>query len=263
MRKLLPADHGLLPRIMSAASTPEKAAHRLLLCQYAATVIGPTQEQQRSSRVGNHVDTNATLGSGPWDGLPPRDRRWLCTACPGDLMASIYDTFADSFAALAARTKRESDKVHLLQLADQWRTVPADRLGPGRKPPVPATLASATENAVPLLARPTPPVCMPKSASDPINDRKKQLESKPKWGEEMALVRAREAIGVLRELEIDDDAILNALGFTAERVPKKAATHRSGRKLVPLVSKQNGFSPAARHAAHKARQARAARGPRR
>jgi hypothetical protein len=53
MRKLLPADHGLLPRIMSAASTPEKAAHRLLLCQYAATVIGPTQEQQRSSRVGN------------------------------------------------------------------------------------------------------------------------------------------------------------------------------------------------------------------
>ena len=172
-------------------------------------------------------------------------------------MASIYDTFADSFAALAARTKRESDKVHLLQLADQWRTVPADRLGPGRKPPVPATLASATENAVPLLARPTPPVSIPKSANDPINDRKKQLESKPKWGEEMALVRAREAIGVLRELEIDNDTILNALGFTAERVPKQAATNRSDRKLVPLVSKQNGFSPTARLAAHKARQARA------
>jgi hypothetical protein len=66
-------------------------------------------------------------------------------------MPSIYDTFADSFAALAAKTKRESDKVHLLQLADQWRTVPADHLGPGRKPPVPATLASATENAVPLV----------------------------------------------------------------------------------------------------------------
>jgi hypothetical protein len=174
-------------------------------------------------------------------------------------MASIYDTFADSCAALAAKTKRESDKVQLLQLANQWRTVPADRQGPGSKPLVPAALASATENPVPLLARPAPqaPARRPKSASDRIKDRKKQLESKPKRGKEMALVRAREAIGVLRELEIDDDAILSELGFTAERAPKKAATERSGRKLVPLVSKQNGFSPTARLAAHKARQARA------
>jgi hypothetical protein len=174
-------------------------------------------------------------------------------------MTSIYDTFADSFAALAAKTERESDKVQLLQLADQWRSVPADRLGPGRKPPVPATLASATENAAPLLARPAfgAPVCKPKSASDLMNDRKKQLDSKPKRGKEMALLRAREAIGVLRELEVDDDAILHELGFRTERAPQKAATHRSGRKLDPPVSKQNGFSPAARHAAHKARQARA------
>jgi hypothetical protein len=174
-------------------------------------------------------------------------------------MASIYDTFADSCAALAAKTKRESDKVQLLQLANQWRTVPADRQGPGSKPLVPAALASATENPVPLLARPAPqaPVRRPKSASDRIKDRKKQLESTPKRGKEMALVRAREVIGVLRELEIDDDAILSDLGFTAERAPKKAATERSGRKLVPLVSKQNGFSPTARLAAHKARQARA------
>jgi hypothetical protein len=171
-------------------------------------------------------------------------------------MASIYDTFADSCAVLAAKTKRESDKVQLLQLANQWRTVPADRQGPGSKPLVPAALASATENPVPLLARPAP-ARRPKSASDRIKDRKKQLESKPKRGKEMALVRAREAIGVLRELEIDDDAILSELGFTAERAPKKAATERSGRKLVPLVSKQNGFSPTARLAAHKARQARA------
>ena len=173
-------------------------------------------------------------------------------------MTSIYDTFADSFAALAAKTKRESDKVHLLQLADQWRTVPADSIGPGRKPPVPATLASATENAVPLLARPAPqaPVCMPESASDRINDRKKHLESKPERAKEMALVRAREAIGVLRELEIDDDAILNELGFRAKRATKKAATDRSGPR-VPLVSKQHGSSSTARLAAHKARQARA------
>jgi hypothetical protein len=148
-------------------------------------------------------------------------------------MTSIYDTFADSFAALAAKTKRESDKVHLLQLADQWRTVPADSMGPGRKPPVPATLASATENAVPLLARPAPPVCMPKSVSDRISARKKHLESKPKRAKEMALVRAREAIGVLRELEIDDDAILNELGFRAKRAPKKAAAVR--RRALPLI----------------------------
>jgi hypothetical protein len=91
-----------------------------------------------------------------------------------------------------------------------------------------------TSNAAPLLARPAPqaPVCMPKSASDRIKDRNKQLESKPKLGKERALVRAREAIGVLRELEIDDDAILNELGLTAERAPKKAATDRSGRKLA-------------------------------
>jgi hypothetical protein len=68
-------------------------------------------------------------------------------------------------------------------------------------------------------------------------------------------VRAREAIGVLREL--DDDAILNELGFRAKRAPKKAATDRSGPKLVPLVSKQHGCSSTARLAAHKARQARA------
>jgi hypothetical protein len=175
-------------------------------------------------------------------------------------MASIYDTFADSFAALAAKSKREPDKAYLLRLADQWRTVPADRLGPGRKPPAPATLASATENAAPLLARAAPqaPVWGPKSASYRIKDRKKQFESNPNRAKEGVLVRAREAIGVLRELEMDDDAILNELGLTADRAPKKAATDRSGRKLDALVSKkQNGFSSTARLAAHNARQARA------
>jgi hypothetical protein len=71
---------------------------------------------------------------------------------------------------------------------------------------------------------------MPKSASDRIKDRKKQLESKPKLGKEVALDSAREAIGVLRE-QIDDDAILIALGFKAERKPRKAATDRSARRL--------------------------------
>jgi hypothetical protein len=72
----------------------------------------------------------------------------------GFLMASIYDAFADSCAALATKAKRESDKVRLLQLADQWRTVPADRQGPGRKPPPSVTRAGDAVNRVTLLARP-------------------------------------------------------------------------------------------------------------
>jgi hypothetical protein len=47
-------------------------------------------------------------------------------------MVSIYDTFADSCTALAAKTKRKSDQLRLLQLAGQWRTVVADRHGPGK-----------------------------------------------------------------------------------------------------------------------------------
>jgi hypothetical protein len=49
-------------------------------------------------------------------------------------MASIYDTFADSCTALAAKTKRKSDQLRLLQLAGQWRTVVADCQVPGKKP---------------------------------------------------------------------------------------------------------------------------------
>jgi hypothetical protein len=37
-------------------------------------------------------------------------------------MVSLYDALADSCAALAAKAKRQSDKLRLLQLADQWRT---------------------------------------------------------------------------------------------------------------------------------------------
>jgi hypothetical protein len=59
-------------------------------------------------------------------------------------MASIYDAFADSCGALAAKAKSESDKVRLLQLADQWRTVPADRQGLGKKPP--ASVVPVTDN---------------------------------------------------------------------------------------------------------------------
>jgi hypothetical protein len=101
-------------------------------------------------------------------------------------MPSIYDVLAESCAALAGRTGRSSDKVRLLQLANQWRTIPADGQGPGQKPPVPASLAGDIVDPVRLLARPTPkrPEASPKPPSDEIE----------KLAKEDALDRARDAI---------------------------------------------------------------------
>jgi hypothetical protein len=138
----------------------------------------------------------------------------------GFLMASIYDAFADSCAALATKAKRESDKVRLLQLADQWRTVTADRQGPGKKPPAPVATAPASDivNRVPLRARPVRErsVCgadMQKSAFEEIKELKAQLERKTERAKAEALDKASEAIGVLRGLGIDNDTILKELGF--------------------------------------------------
>jgi hypothetical protein len=99
-------------------------------------------------------------------------------------MASIYDAFADSCAALATKAKRESDKVRLLQLADQWRTVTADHQGPGKKPPAPVIRASEVVNEVTLLTRPVRQrsVCgadMQKSAVEEIRELKAQLSGLP------------------------------------------------------------------------------------
>jgi hypothetical protein len=134
-------------------------------------------------------------------------------------MASIYDALADSCAALAAKTKRRSDKVRMLQLADQWRTVPTDRQGPGKKPPAPAAPANGSAR----LSCPVREglVCAPKSATDEINKRKGQLETNANQAKQAALHRAREAVGVLRELGIDDDTILTNLSFRAERKPQR------------------------------------------
>jgi hypothetical protein len=132
------------------------------------------------------------------------------------LMASIYDAFADSCTALAAKTKRESDKLRLQQLAGQWRTVTADRQGPGKKPPAPVAPASDIVDRVTLLARPREgPACradMQKSAIQEIKELKAQLESKTERAKAEALEKAREAIEVLRELGIDNDTILRELG---------------------------------------------------
>jgi hypothetical protein len=45
-------------------------------------------------------------------------------------MTSLYDFFSDNCLALAVKAKREVDKLRLLQLADQWRTTPADHEAP-------------------------------------------------------------------------------------------------------------------------------------
>jgi hypothetical protein len=135
-------------------------------------------------------------------------------------MASIYDAFADSCGALAAKAKSESDKVRLVQLADQWRTVTADRQGPGKKPPAPVAPAPAGDimNLVTLHARPVRQrsVCgadMQKSVIEEIKELKAQLESKTERAKAEALDKASEAIGVLRELGLDNDTILKELGF--------------------------------------------------
>jgi hypothetical protein len=131
-------------------------------------------------------------------------------------MASVYDSFADSCAALAEKAKSKSDKIRLLQLADQWRTVPEDRRGPGKKPPVPPRDSDAV-NLVRLLARPVEDsvgrTTMQKSAIEEIKQLKAQLESKTEQAKAESLDKAREAITVLRELGIDNDAILKELGF--------------------------------------------------
>jgi hypothetical protein len=127
-------------------------------------------------------------------------------------MPSIYDALAESCAALAAKTGRASDKVRLLQLADQWRTVPTDGQGPGKKPAVPARVAGDIVNPVGLPPRPAPKILgeRQKSARD-------EIKSNPKRAKEDALDRVRDAIGILRELGIDGNTILDQLGLRAER----------------------------------------------
>jgi hypothetical protein len=54
---------------------------------------------------------------------------------------------------------------------------------------------------------------MEKSAIEEIKELKAQLASKTEQAKAEALDRAGEAIGFLRELEIDNDTILKELGF--------------------------------------------------
>jgi hypothetical protein len=44
-------------------------------------------------------------------------------------MNSIYDLFAKDCAAIAAKTQKQSDKAHLLRLAQQWQSMDAEAHG--------------------------------------------------------------------------------------------------------------------------------------
>jgi DNA repair exonuclease SbcCD ATPase subunit len=67
---------------------------------------------------------------------------------------------------------------------------------------------------------------MQKSAIEEIKELKAQLESRTEQAKQEALDRAREAIGVLQELGIDNDTILKDLGF---RGRANAQESREGR----------------------------------
>jgi hypothetical protein len=118
-------------------------------------------------------------------------------------MVSLYDVIADSCSALAARTKHKSDRLQLLQLADQWRTVPGDRQGPGKKQATSVPVTDNVNRAMPL-SRPAPrgAAVSTVSASEEIDARKKQLASQTERAQKEAVERARNAIGVLQEPEL-------------------------------------------------------------
>jgi hypothetical protein len=146
-------------------------------------------------------------------------------------MASVYDSFADSCAALAKKAKSKSDKIRLLQLADQWRTVTEDREGPGKKPPALVAPVSDIVKEVTLVARPVHQrfVCgtdMQKSAIEEIKELKARLEGMAEHAKAEALVKAKEAISVLRELGIDSDAILKELGFRGQAKDQESGVKR-------------------------------------
>jgi hypothetical protein len=140
-------------------------------------------------------------------------------------MASIYDSFADSCAALAAKTKRGTDKVRLLQLADQWKSVSADGQGPGRKPPAPVTLGDVVIR-VSSFSRPVHQGSGQDEYAEIGNPRDQrleaQLETKTERAKAEALEKANAAIGFLRELGIDNETILKELGFKGRASAQKS-----------------------------------------
>jgi len=63
---------------------------------------------------------------------------------------------------------------------------------------------------------------MQKSTIEEIKELKARLESMAEHAKAEALAKVTEAIGVLRELGIDNDAILKELGFWAKQRIRRA-----------------------------------------
>jgi hypothetical protein len=77
---------------------------------------------------------------------------------------------------------------------------------------------------------------MQKSAIEEINELKARLESMAEQAKADALDKASEAIGVLRELGLDNDRILKELGFRgrASRESREAAPPKE--ELCPICN---------------------------
>jgi hypothetical protein len=67
---------------------------------------------------------------------------------------------------------------------------------------------------------------MQKSAIEEIKELKARLESMAEHAKAEALAKANEAIGVLRELGIDNDAILKELGFMGQTKDQEGRVKR-------------------------------------
>jgi hypothetical protein len=68
-----------------------------------------------------------------------------------------------------------------------------------------------------------------KSAVEEVQELKAQLGGKTEQAKAEALDKASEAIGVLRELGIDNDTILKDLGFQGPRGSHHGQTKKKGR----------------------------------
>jgi hypothetical protein len=69
-------------------------------------------------------------------------------------MTSLYDLFADTCAALASKTKHQARRPQLQQLAEQWRSIKADKENEAVRRPFAPFPGSPAEPATPTSPRP-------------------------------------------------------------------------------------------------------------
>jgi hypothetical protein len=120
------------------------------------------------------------VGDGPMDGCTIFGRRVRCWA--GDRAGCGWAQHGplSSCRSLAAKAQHHSDKVRLLQLADQWRNVIGDSQGPGKKPPAPVAPANDSGNQRTPRSRAlsNDALSTPKSPTEQIKKRQGQCGRK-------------------------------------------------------------------------------------